>query len=123
MRPLFFGILVAAAVSNATVGQSNDFPTALVSASFKRMALAFACKDAIGLSHYQDARIAAEGIIQVIGASADEATLAVDRMEKKLKADPLANRPDADAGKCLEQMNDASYELSVLLAEYRTQKH
>lgn len=115
-------VFLAGVLHSTAQAQAQDLMSQVVQSSFKRMALAYMCRDAIGISHYQAARIAAEGILQTVGSSADEATLAVDELDKKFKADPRAKNPAADAGKCLEQMNEASHDLDVLLAKFRTQK-
>ena len=43
-------------------------------------------------------------------------------LNKKFKGDPRAKSPNADMGKCLEQMNETSHDLDVLLAKYRQKK-
>ncbi|KQY78658.1 hypothetical protein ASD52_02085 [Ensifer sp. Root142] len=99
----------------------NEF-RAVLDAAFGKMAVAYLCRDEIGISHYQAARIGAEGAAIQIGMPRDEAVLAVDKMDKKFKADTRTENPKADAGSCFGKLNEFSHELDVAIAKVRTGK-
>lgn len=112
-------LAITASPAMAQNTEADELASQLVQTAFGRMALAYLCRDAVGLSHYQAARIAAEGAIATIGFDRDRAVLDVDTMDQKFKNDPRAAFPKADAGKCLEKMNELSQQFKVVSAKLR----
>jgi hypothetical protein len=96
---------------------------ALAKAVFANMAASYMCRDALGGTSWFDAAVTtAEGSLEMIGYSADDAVLTVDGMATKFKNDPRAAQPDIDPAACLDAVNARMQDVKVATARYRKLK-
>lgn len=100
-------------IASTPLSAKDDDYKAVFEALFSHMALTYMCRDALGgSSHYQAARsIAISTASQMLGRA--EAIRGVDEMDKKLKNDPRAARPDMPEKFCIEQTNEGLFQIQV----------
>lgn len=84
----------------------------LTKALFNNMALSYWCRHEIGSAHYDAALSIAKGALTPY-LGPNEATLTVDALDKKLKADPRTKKPTAEANKCYSMKADAMHTIEV----------
>ena len=79
------GLAAVMFAAPALADSYQDAINGLIRASYRHMALTYACRDVIGLSQYSDARVAAENAARATGMPTDVAMSAVEKMATRIR--------------------------------------
>ncbi|WP_028748293.1 hypothetical protein [Rhizobium mesoamericanum] len=110
-----------AAVMFATPASADSYQDAidgLMRASYRHMALTYACRDVTGPSQYRDARVAAENAARATGMPTDVAMRAVEKMAIRIRAVPAEN-PRPSLNGCTAGVSRTKQELLGWRAKFR----
>lgn len=110
--------IAAVMVFAASASASEDRTAQIASALFENMTITFLCKTAVGEAHYLAARTTAKDeLSQLVGS--EQATIYVDDMDRKLKADPRSKSIRTEPRKCYQMMSEAKRKIEIEQAKRR----
>ena len=121
-----FGLAAAVAIAMGGSVQADDLSAlrqGLDKAALANMTLTYVCREAFGgLTRYQAARATAVDAFVLAGMKTNEATLAVDHMDQRLKADPRVKSSQVSKQICVEKATNAESDVEAWEAKLRAAK-
>jgi hypothetical protein len=85
MRLTMVGVAAVMFATPALADSYQDAINGLMQASYRHMALTYACREVTGLSQYRDARVAAENAARATGMPTDVAMSAVEKVATRIR--------------------------------------
>lgn len=115
MRELIIAVALSASAP-AFADDADALARRLAGLSVDNMAVAYACRSAIGEGHYRLARTMAIENGVVTGMSRSDAVLVVSDLDKKIREEVASSSSETNAKDCLDRLGDITFDIRVALA-------
>ncbi|WP_144083753.1 hypothetical protein [Rhizobium leguminosarum] len=112
------GLAAVMLAAPASADSYQDAINGLMQASYRHMALTYACREVTGLSQYRDARVAAENAARATGMPTDVAMSAVAKIATRIRI-VSAESPRLSANTCTTGIARTKQELLGWRTKFR----
>lgn len=119
MKQLAILLVLVASASLARADEALQAAAAkMMEAAYVYLGVAYICEDALGTGHYYAARSIAEAAATKVLGDADEAVLAIEGYDSRIKSEHKKKAPAQNAQKCLDNILKSQTDFRVAEARF-----